>query len=114
VLPTAPGGVAELGVAAGLLAVALALMAGGRLGARGLALFALAVALPQGWMHALEGSGGGFFAGLALASVALFALGAVAGRGLAARPRGIAGRARWALAAGYAGGFAWFAAAALR
>jgi urease accessory protein len=113
-LPGLSGGLAELGVAAGLLALAVALLAGERLGARGLAAFALALGVPHGALHALEGTGAGFFVGLALASAALFALGALAGRGLAAAPRASVGRARWALAAGYLGGFSWFAAVALR
>jgi urease accessory protein len=113
-LPGVPGGLAELGVALGLFALAVALFAGERLGARGLAAFALALGVPHGALHALEGTGTGFFVGLALASAALFSLGALAGRCLAAAPRRSAGRARWALAAGYLGGFSWFAAAALR
>jgi urease accessory protein len=108
------GAVAEIGVAAGLLALALALRAADRIGGRGLPAFAIAVGVPHGLLHAIEGSGAGFFAGLTLASVALFVAGAATGRALAARPQPGAGRTRWALAAGYLGGFAWFAAAALR
>jgi len=108
---------AEIAVAVGLLALALGIIRAERLGTGWLSLAALAVALPHGWLHASEGAGAGFFAGLGLASVALFAAGVLAGRALASRPpraAGHAGPARWLLAAGYLGSFAWFAMQAAR
>lgn len=111
-----PGGAgwAEPAVALGLLALAAAVLAARRIGARGLAAGALAVLLPHGALHASEGAGAAFFAGLGAASAALFAAGALAGLALATRatPRGAAlGRA---IAAATLGAFAASAAVALR
>ncbi len=113
-LPAPGPSLVEATAALGLLVIALALLRIERLGARGLAALALAVALPHGWLHATEAAGGPFLAGLALSSVALFAAGLAlghAGSRLAA-PR--VERARWLAAAGYAGAFGWLATAALR
>jgi hydrogenase/urease accessory protein HupE len=100
----AAGEAVETAAAVGLLAITVALLCADRLGAAGLAAVALAVAVPHGMLHAVEGSGPAFFAGLAVSSVALFAAGAafaaVAVRG--ARARG------WTAGA-YAWAFAWIA-----
>jgi len=114
VLGSGAGFGAEAAVALGLLALALGILRAERVGAAGLALAALAIALPHGWLHAAEGSGAGFFVGLGLASVALFATGALAARLLATRPPRAAAPARWLLAAGYLGAFGWFALQAVR
>jgi urease accessory protein len=109
-LPAPSGGLVEGMAALGLLVIAAALVRVERIGAGGLAAVALAVALPHGWLHATEGGGGAFFAGLALASCVLFAAGYGAGRATGVR----IDRARWLAAAGYAGAFGWLASAALR
>jgi urease accessory protein len=113
-LGTGGGFGAELAVVLGLLALAAGIVRAERAGAGVVSLAALAIALPHGWLHALEGSGVAFFAGLGLASVALFAAGAVAGRALASRPVGVSAPSRWLLASGYLGAFAWFATQAAR
>lgn len=110
-LPSPAGGVVEVAAALGVLAVALALLRVERIGAGGLAALALAVALPHGWLHAAEGGGAAFFAGLALSSAGLFAAGLGLGRVVLARA---ANRTRWLAAAGYLGAFGWLATAALR
>lgn len=112
-LPAASGGLVEHAVAVGLLAVALALLSIERIGARGLAAFAALVAVPHGWLHATEASGAAFLAGLALASVALYA----AGRGVGAAVAGLgafgATASRWSAAAVCAGAGAWLLAPAI-
>jgi urease accessory protein len=115
-LGSGAGAGAELAVALGLLALAVGIVRAERAGAGTVALAGLAIALPHGWLHALEGTGAGagFFAGLGLASVALFAAGALVGRALASRPIGTAAPARWLIASGYLGAFAWFATQAAR
>jgi urease accessory protein len=106
-LPAASGGLVEHAVAVGLLAVALALLSIERIGARGLAAFAALVALPHGWLHATEATGAAFLAGLALASVALFAAGSTVGA-VAARLGAFGATAsRWSAAAVCAGAGAW-------
>lgn len=99
------GGVVEAAATVGLLAITVALLCADRLGAAGLAAVALAVALPHGVLHAVEGTGPAFFVGLAATSVALFGAGAALGHAVVrgARARG------WA-AASYAWAFAWLAA----
>jgi urease accessory protein len=112
-LPAASGGLVEHAVAVGLLAVALALLSIERIGARGLAAFAALVAVPHGWLHATEATGAAFLAGLALASVALYA----AGRGVGAAVAGLgafgATASRWSAAAVCAGAGAWLLAPAI-
>lgn len=110
--PMAVFGTIETAAAFGLLAVAVALVGADRLGSTGFAALAVVVALPHGWVHASEGSGVGYLAGLALTSVALFAVGVVATRHGAAR---VARPWRWraAGAAAYAAAFAWITAVAL-
>lgn len=61
-----------------------ALLATDRLGALALSALAVVVALPNGWLHAAEGTGAAFFSGPAIASAALLA----AGVGAARRPVG--------------------------
>jgi urease accessory protein len=100
----ASGGVFEAAAAFSLLAIAIALLGVDRLGARGLAAIALAVAVPHGWLHGTEGSGPAFFAGLALSSAALFACGLGLGRAIGSD------RVRLAAAAGYLAAFGWIAA----
>jgi hypothetical protein len=68
---------------------------------------ALAVALPHGWLHATEGSGPAFFAGLAVSSAALFVVGALGARALARVAGARAAAVRGLSAAGYVGAFAW-------
>jgi urease accessory protein len=113
-LGTGSGFGAELAVALGMLALSVGFVRVERVGTGILTLAALAIALPHGWLHALEGSGAGFFAGLGLASVVLFAAGALAGRALASRPVRSSAPARWLLATGYLGSFAWLALQAAR
>jgi urease accessory protein len=106
-LPAPSGGMVEHAVAIGLLAMALALLSIERIGAPGLAVLAALVALPHGWLHAAEGTGGAFFAGLALASVALYGAGARMGSAVA-RLGGLRARAtRWGAAAVCAGACGW-------
>jgi hypothetical protein len=111
VAPGLPGGAFEHAAAVSLLAVAIALLSIERLGAAGLGAFALAVAVPHGWLHATEGTGVAFFVGLAVASAALFGTGAAIG-GAGATLRGPS--ARWITAGAYAGTFAWLVAGGLR
>lgn len=111
---TGAGFGAEAAVALGLLVLALCIARAERIGPRALALAAVAIALPHVWLHAVEGSGAGFFAGLGLASAMLFAVGARAGRALASRPPRTAAPARWLIAAGYVGAFAWLATQGVR
>ena len=106
-LPPVAAGLVEPAAAVGLLVVALALLQAERLGMRGLAVVALAIALPHGWLHASEGSGPAFFAGLAASSAMLFAVGVVGARALA-RLGGARGAAvRESAAVAYVGAFAW-------
>jgi urease accessory protein len=111
-LPPVAAGLVEPAAAVGLLVVALALLQAERLGMRGLAVVALAIALPHGWLHASEGSGPAFFAGLAASSAMLFAVGVVGARALA-RLGGARGAAvRESAAVAYVGAFAWMLLAA--
>lgn len=101
------GAAVEQAAALGLLAVALALVLARRIGPLGSAALALAVLLPHGMLHASEGGGAAFFAGLAVASAGLFALGHLAGRAIrpAMLPSTRVNTVRWAVSAGYAGVF---------
>jgi urease accessory protein len=95
------GGAVEHAAALGLLALAIAIALAPRLGPAGSAVLALAVLLPHGMLHATEGSGAGFFAGLAVASLGLYGLGHLAGRVM--RTSQLANPVRWAVSASYAG-----------
>lgn len=95
------GGAVEQAAALGLLALALAIALAHKIGPAGSAALALAVLLPHGLLHATEGSGAGFFVGLAVASLGLYALGHLAGRVM--RTSQVVNPARWAVSAGYAG-----------
>jgi len=106
-LPAVSGGIVEPAATVGLLAVALALLQAERLGAGGLAAIALAVAVPHGWLHATEGSGPAFFAGLAVSSAALFVIGALGARALTRVAGARAAAVRGLSAAGYVVAFAW-------
>lgn len=99
------GEAVETAAAVGLLAITVALLQADRLGPSGLAAVALAVAVPHGMLHAVEGSGPAFFAGLAVASVALFAVGAAFAGAMIRSPR-----ERGWTAGAYAWAFAWIAA----
>jgi urease accessory protein len=98
----AAGGSVEVAATGSLLAITVALLCAERLGAVGLAAVALALAVPHGMLHASEGSGLAFFAGLALGSVALFASGAALAQAAVATAR-----ARAWVATSYAGAFVW-------
>jgi urease accessory protein len=99
--------IVESAAAVGLLAVALALLQAERLGVRGLAVVALAIAVPHGWLHASEGSGPAFFAGLAASSTVLFALGVVVSRALTRVGGARVAAVRGSAAAAYVAAFAW-------
>ena len=73
-------------------------------------MLATLVALPHGWLHAAEGTGVAFFAGLALASVALYGAGARMGRAVARLGEWGAPAARWGAAAVCAGACGWLLA----
>lgn len=108
--PVASVGLAEQAVVVGLLAMAAMVLCIERLDARVVGIAALLVLLPHGYLHGTEGSGAAFFAGLALASLSLFALGLLVGRGVAGLPLTRARSARLLMAASLATGSGWFMA----
>ena len=103
-------GLAEQAVVVGLLAMAAMVLRIERLNAGAVGIAALLVLLPHGYLHGTEGSGAAFFAGLALASLALFALGLLVGRAIALLPQARARSARLLMAASLATGSGWFMA----
>jgi urease accessory protein len=108
--PVASVGLAEQAVVVGLLAMAAMVLRIERLNAGAVGIAALLVLLPHGYLHGTEGSGAAFFAGLALASLALFALGLLVGRAIALLPQARARSARLLMAASLATGSGWFMA----
>jgi urease accessory protein len=108
--PVASVGLAEQAVVVGLLAMAAMVLRIERLNAGAVGIAALLVLLPHGYLHGTEGSGAAFFAGLALASLALFALGVLVGRAIALLPQARARSARLLMAASLATGSGWFMA----
>ena len=108
--PVASIGLAEQAVVVGLLAMAAMVLRIERLNAGAVGIAALLVLLPHGYLHGTEGSGAAFFAGLALASLALFALGLLVGRAIALLPQARARSARLLMAASLATGSGWFMA----
>jgi urease accessory protein len=108
--PVASVGLAEQAVVVGLLAVAAMVFRIERLDARAVGIAALLVLLPHGYLHGTEGSGAAFFAGVALASLALFAVGLSVGRAIALLPQARARSARLLMAASLATGSGWFMA----
>ena len=108
--PVASIGLAEQAVVVGLLAMAAMVLRIERLNAGAVGIAALLVLLPHGYLHGTEGSGAAFFAGLALATLALFALGLLVGRAIALLPQARARSARLLMAASLATGSGWFMA----
>ena len=108
--PVASVGLAEQAVVIGLLAMAAMVLRIERLNVGAVGIAALLVLLPHGYLHGTEGSGAAFFAGLALASLALFALGLLVGRAIALLPQARARSARLLMAASLATGSGWFMA----
>lgn len=108
--PVASVGLAEQAVVVGLLAMAVMVLRIERLNVGALGIAALLVLLPHGYLHGTAGSGTAFFAGLALASLALFALGLLVGRAIALLPQARARSARLLMAASLATGSGWFMA----
>jgi urease accessory protein len=108
--PVASVGLAEQAVVVGLLAMAVMVLRIERLNVGALGIAALLVLLPHGYLHGTAGSGTAFFAGLALASLALFALGVLVGRAIALLPQARARSARLLMAASLATGSGWFMA----
>jgi len=108
--PVASVGLAEQAVVVGLLAMAAMVLRIERLNAGAVGIAALLVLLPHGYLHGTAGSGAAFFAGLALASLALFALGVLVGRAIALLPQARARSARLLMAASLATGSGWFMA----
>jgi urease accessory protein len=108
--PVASVGLAEQAVVVGLLAMAAMVLRIERLNAGAVGIAALLVLLPHGYLHGTEGSGAAFCAGLALASLALFALGLLVGRAIALLPQARARSARLLMAASLATGSGWFMA----
>ncbi len=108
--PVASVGLAEQAVVVGLLAMAAMVLRIERLNVGVVGIAALLVLLPHGYLHGTAGSGTAFFAGLALASLALFALGLLVGRAIALLPQARARSARLLMAASLATGSGWFMA----
>jgi urease accessory protein len=108
--PVASVGLAEQAVVIGLLAMAVMVLRIERLNVGAVGIAALLVLLPHGYLHGTAGSGTAFFAGLALASLALFALGVLVGRAIALLPQARARSARLLMAASLATGSGWFMA----
>lgn len=108
--PVASVGLAEQAVVIGLLAMAVMVLRIERLNVGAVGIAALLVLLPHGYLHGTAGSGTAFFAGLALASLALFALGLLVGRAIALLPQARARSARLLMAASLATGSGWFMA----
>jgi urease accessory protein len=108
--PVASVGLAEQAVVVGLLAMAAMVLRIERLDVGVVGIAALLVLLPHGYLHGTAGSGTAFFAGLALASLALFALGVLVGRAIALLPQARARSARLLMAASLATGSGWFMA----
>jgi hypothetical protein len=108
--PVASVGLAEQAVVVGLLAMAAMVLRIERLNVGVVGIAALLVLLPHGYLHGTAGSGTAFFAGLALASLALFALGVLVGRAIALLPQARARSARLLMAASLATGSGWFMA----
>jgi urease accessory protein len=108
--PVASVGLAEQAVVVGLLAMAVMVLRIERLNVGVVGIAALLVLLPHGYLHGTAGSGTAFFAGLALASLALFALGLLVGRAIALLPQARARSARLLMAASLATGSGWFMA----
>ena len=108
--PVASVGLAEQAVVIGLLAMAAMVLRIERLNVGAVGIAALLVLLPHGYLHGTAGSGTAFFAGLALASLALFALGVLVGRAIALLPQARARSARLLMAASLATGSGWFMA----
>jgi urease accessory protein len=108
--PVASVGLAEQAVVIGLLAMAVMVLRIERLDVGAVGIAALLVLLPHGYLHGTAGSGTAFFAGLALASLALFALGLLVGRAIALLPQARARSARLLMAASRATGSGWFMA----
>lgn len=103
-------GLAEQAVVIGLLAVAAMVLRIERLNVGAVGIAALFVLLPHGYLHGTAGGGVVFFAGLALASVALFAIGLSVGRSVARLPLARARSARLLMAASLAACSGWFMA----
>ena len=103
-------GLAEQAVVIGLLAIAAMVLRIERLNVGAVGIAALLVLLPHGYLHGTEGSGTAFFAGLALASLTLFALGLLVGRGVARLPLARARSARLLMAASLATCSGWLMA----
>jgi hydrogenase/urease accessory protein HupE len=103
-------GLAEQAVVIGLLAVAAMVLRIERLNVGAVGIAALFVLLPHGYLHGTAGSGVAFFAGLALASVALFAIGLLVGRSVTRLPLARARSARLLMAASLAACSGWFMA----
>lgn len=103
-------GLAEQAVVIGLLAVAAMVLRVERLNVGAVGIAALFVLLPHGYLHGTAGDGVAFFAGLALASVALFAIGLSVGRSVARLPLARARSARLLMAASLAACSGWFMA----
>ncbi len=108
--PLVAVGLAEQAVVAGLLAMAVMLLRIERLNVAAVGIGALLVLLPHGYLHGNEGSGAAFFVGLALASLALFAIGLSVGRGVARLPLARARSARLLMAGSLAACSGWLMA----
>jgi len=108
--PVASVGFAEQAVVIGLLAMAAMVLRIERLNVAAVGIAALLVLLPHGYLHGIEGSGAAFFVGLALASLTLFALGLLVGRGVAQLPLARARGARLLIAGSLAACSGWLMA----
>ena len=106
--PLASIGLAEQAVVIGLFAMAAMVLRLERLNAGTVGIAALLVLLPHGYLHGTAGSGAAFFAGLALASLALLAVGMSIGRSVARLPLARARSARLLMAGALAGCSGWF------
>jgi urease accessory protein len=108
--PVASVGLAEQAVVIGLLAMAAMVLRIERLNVGAVGIAALLVLLPHGYLHGTEGSGAAFFAGLALASLGLFAVGLLVGRGVTRLPLARARSVRLLMAASLATCSGWLMA----